>query len=184
MFELKGTLIERLNEAIKLVCTPVSDEEVAGFIALYKKAGIELLPQAIGFYKQYGGAYRNSYIMLTNPEYNKEISLNCFDTITDFYYSYKFNPAEIEKEMLRRLDEAMDDIEAVKEFAGQNVCPVAEIGYTYPAIVYIGEDSRLYCIYEWTEDIEVFDTPAEIFETYLRNNVPIGVDKMPIKLKY
>ena len=57
MIELKGTLIERLNEAVRLVCTPVSEEEVAGFIALYKKAGVELLPSAIDYFKQYGGAY-------------------------------------------------------------------------------------------------------------------------------
>jgi hypothetical protein len=68
MIELSGTLIERLNEAIRLVCTPVSEKEVAGFIALYENAGIELLPSAIDYFKQYGGAYRNSYIMLTDPK--------------------------------------------------------------------------------------------------------------------
>ena len=135
MIELSGTLIERLNEAIRLVCTPVSEKEVAGFIALYEKAGIELLPSAIDYFKQYGGAYRNSYIMLTDP----------------------------------------------KEFTGQNICPIGEVGYTYPALVYIGEDSKLYCIYEWTEDIGVFDTPAQILEAYLRNNIPVGVDTVPIR---
>lgn len=181
MIELSGTLIERLNEAIRLVCTPVSEKELAGFIALYEKAGIELLPSAIDYFKQYGGAYRNSYIMLTDPKRNKDISLNCFDTITDFYYSSAFDPVETEKDMLRRLDWAMDDIETVREFTGQNICPIGEVGYTYPALVYIGEDSKLYCIYEWTEDIGVFDTPAQILEAYLRNNIPIGVDTMPIR---
>ena len=115
MIELSGTLIERLNEAIRLVCTQGSEKEVAGFIALYEKAGIELLPSAIDYFKQYGGAYRNSYIMLTDPKRNKDISLNCFDTITDFYYSSAFDPVETEKDMLRRLDWAMDDIETVRE---------------------------------------------------------------------
>ena len=178
---MKGTLIERLNEAVRLVCTPVSEKEVAGFISLYKKAGIEPLPSAINYFRQCGGAYRNSYIVLTDPRRNKDISLNCFETGMDFYYSYGFDPIEIEKDMLRRLDWAMDDIEMVQKFAGQNVCPIGEIGYTYPALVYIGENSKLYCIYEWTEDIKTFDTPAEILEPYLRNNNPIGVDTMPIK---
>ena len=52
MIELSGTLIERLNEAIRLVCTPVSEKEVAGFIALYEKAGIELLPSAIDYFPE------------------------------------------------------------------------------------------------------------------------------------
>ena len=70
MIELTGTLLERLEQAVRLVCTEVSQEEVDGFIALYRKAGVKLLPSAIEFFKQYGGAYRNSYIMLTDPKYN------------------------------------------------------------------------------------------------------------------
>ena len=184
MIELKGTLKERIDEAVRLVCTPVSEEEVTGFIALYEKTGVKLLPSAIEFYRKYGGFYRNSYIMLKDPKFNKEISLNCYDTKTDYYYSYAFDPKETEKDMLRRLDFAMDDIEMVRDYAGQEVCPIGEIGYYYPADVYIGEDSKLYCIFNWTEEIGVFNTPEEILESYLGNNPPIGVDKMPIKTIY
>ncbi len=168
MVGLKGSLRERLEEAVRLVCTEVSEDEVAGFIALYEKAGVKLLPSAVDFFKQYGGAYRNSYIMLKDPKFNKEVSLNCFGTITDFYYSYAYDPKEIEKDMLRRLDWAMDDIDMVKEFAKQEV----------------GKDGRLYCVYDFKEEIDVFHTPAEILESYLGNNPPIGVDWMPVKTKY
>ena len=77
--------------------------------------------------------------MLTDPKYNKEISLNCFDTITDFYYSYAFDPGESEKEALRQIDWAMDDLEQVKAFAGQEVCPIGMILYLYAA-----QQDRLY----------------------------------------
>ena len=122
--------------------------------------------------------------MLKDPKYNKEISLNCFDNITNYYYSYAFSPEESEKEALRRIDFAMDWIDEMREFAGQDVHPIASIGYYYPADVYIGEDGRLYCLYEFKDEFEVHDTPAEILELFLKNNIPIGVDRMPIKTKY
>ena len=184
MIELKGSLKERVDEAVRLVCTEVTQEEVDNFRTLYEKAGIKLFPSSIEFFKKYGGAYRNSYIMLKDAKYNKDISLNCFSNITDYYYSYAFNPKESEKEALRRLDFAMDWITEMREFAGVEVHPIAEIGYYYPADVYIGEDGRLYCLYEFKDEFEVHDTPAEILEPYLKNNIHIGVDRMPIKTKY
>ena len=161
----------------------VTQEEVDNFCDLYDKAGVKLLPSAIDFFIQYGGAYRDSYIMLTDPAYNKEISLGCFSLVRK-YYSYMFDPVSMEKDMLIRLDEAMEEYDNVKQIAKQEICPVAEIGYYYPALVYIGEDGRLYCVYDWTEEIEVFDDPAQILAEYLKNNIPIGVDKMPVKTEY
>ena len=110
--------------------------------------------------------------------------MNVFSNITDFYYSYAFDLGESEKEALRRLDFALDYIDEIREFAGQDVHPIASIGYCYPADVYIGEDGKLYCSYEFKDEFEVYDTPAEILESYLKNNIPIGVDKMPIRTKF
>ena len=50
--------------------------------------------------------------------------------------------------------------------------------------VYIGADGRLYCMYEFKDEFEVHDTPAQILEPYLKNNIPIGVDSMPIRTRY
>ncbi len=184
MIELKGTLKERLEKAVSLVCTEVTEEEVAGVISLYEKAGIKLLPSAIDFFRQYGGAYRSSYIMLKDPAYNTDISLNCYEILTDFYYSDAYDPKEVEKDMLRRLDCALDEIDMVREFAKEEVCPIGEIGYYYPAVVYIGENGKLFCVYEYKEEIDIFNTPAEILESCLGNNPPIGVDRMPIRTTY
>ena len=184
MIEVKGSLKERIDEAVRLVCAPVSEEEVASFVAFYEKASIRLLPSAIEFFRKYGGFYHGSYIMLKDPTFNKEIYLDCYFVNTSSYYSNAYDLLKLEKEMLNRLDGEMDDIEMVREFAKQEVCPIAEIGYYYPANVYIGEDGKLYCIFNWTEEIGVFNTPEEILESYLGNNPPIGVDKMPIRTRY
>ena len=53
MIELNGTLKERVEEAIRLVCTEVTPEEVDNFCALYEKAGIKLFPASIEFFKKY-----------------------------------------------------------------------------------------------------------------------------------
>lgn len=77
--------------------------------------------------------------------------------------------------MERRFEEAMYDIDAVREFAGQEVCPIGDIGYYYPTIVYVGEDGRLYCVYEYKEEIDIFETPEEIIADQLSNHMPVAV---------
>ncbi len=77
-----------------------------------------------------------------------------------------------------------DFIDRAKAVAKQKVCPVAQIGYYYPADVYIGEDGLLYCLYEFKEEIEVFHTPSEILESYLKNNNPVGIEKRDIEIHY
>lgn len=170
MIELTGSLKQRIDEAIRLAHTDVSDEELEHFRSLYKKAQIPLLPSAEDFYKHYGGVFRNYYIVLTNPEFNKEVYLNFYADSSNF-----------EKEALRRLDDAMMDIDSVRDFAKQEVCPVGDIGYYYPAVVYVGENGLLYCTYEFKDEIEVFRNPSEILESYLKGNVPVGIDEKPVK---
>ena len=170
MLELTGTLKERLDEAIRLAHTDVTEEELAHFRSLYAKAKIPLLPSAEAFYRQYGGVFRNHYIVLTDAQFNKDVSLNFYAGIS-----------ASEKEALRRLDDAMIDIEVVREFAKQEVCPVADIGYSYPAVVYVGENGLLYCAYDFKDEIDVFKTPSEILEPYLKGNIPVGIDERPMK---
>ena len=181
MIELQGTLKERLDKAIELVSTEVTEEEIENFKNIYEKANIKLSQAAIDFYKKYGGVYRNKYVFLNDPTFNKEFCLNCYVPPLDYYYKEKFNNNE---NIFRDLEDAMEYIDDIKVFANQEVCPIARIGYYYPAEVYIGENGLLYCSYEFQEEIETFNTPSEILEQYLKNNIPIGVDEMPIKTKY
>ena len=75
MIELQGTLKERLEKAIELVSTEVTKEEIENFKNIYEKANIKLSQAAIDFYKKYGGVYRNKYVLLNDPTFNKEF---CF----------------------------------------------------------------------------------------------------------
>lgn len=167
MTELQGTLIERLEQAVNMICSEVTNEEIAHFYEIYEKAGIKPSLSAVEFFKKYGGAYRDNYIMLPNPKHNTDIFLKCYGKYEDGDLKY-----------------AAQYLDMIKEMAKQDVCPIALIGYQEPADVFIGENGLLYCMYEFKEEIDVFNTPAEILEYYLRNEVPIGVDRKPIKKSY
>lgn len=160
MTELQGTLIERLEQAVKLVCSEVTDEETERFYEIYEKAGIKPSTSAVEFFKKYGGAYRDNYIMLPDPKRNSDIFFKCYGKYDDGDLEYAAQYSDI-----------------IKEAAKQDVCPIALIGYQSPTDVFIGENGLLYCMYEFKEEIDVFKTPAEILELYLRNDVPIGVGK-------
>lgn len=168
MIQLNGTLIERLETAVQLVCAAVTEEQVQHFHEIYRRAGIEPSAAAAEFFKKYGGAYRENYIVLPDPKYNKAVFFRCYgnDEKTD------------------NLDYAMQNIDMVTDVAEQNVCPVALIGYDIPADVYVGENGLLYCLYEFKEEIDCFESPAQILEYYLKNQVPTGVDRKPADGKY
>ena len=164
--ELTGTKKERIDEAFRLAYNEVSDQALEHFREVYEKVGIRLLPSAERLYKQYGGVFRNHYIELDEPVYNSDIIL--------FFYA-DLGETRWPNEMERLFEGAMCDIDPVREFAGQEVCPVGDIGFYYPPVVYVGEDGRLYCIYEYKEEIDIFDTPEEIIADQLSNHMPVAV---------
>lgn len=168
MIELKGTLTERLEAALSLVCAKVTEEQMEHFRDIYEQAGIKPSDAAAEFFGRYGGAYRENYIMLPDAKYNKAIFVRCYGNDSD----------------TGDLEYAMQYMDVIREAAQQEVCPVALIGFDIPADVYIGENGLLYCLYEFKEEIDVFESPAQILEYYLKNSVPIGVDKKPIVTSY
>lgn len=168
MTRLDGTLTERLDKAVELVCAGVTDEQVGHFYDIYRKAGVEPSEAAAEFFRKYGGAYRESYIMLPDPAYNTAVFFRCWGN----------------DENTGDLEYALQNIDIVRDAADQEVCPVALIGFDIPADVYVGENGLLYCLYEFKEEIDVFETPAQILEYYLKNSVPVGVDKKPVRKTY
>ena len=84
--------------------------------SIYEKAQIHLLPSAEVFYRQYGGVFRKYYLVLNDPKYNRDVSLACYADISDS-----------EEEVMRRFEDAMMDIDLVREYAKQDVCRVGDI---------------------------------------------------------
>lgn len=84
---------------------------------------------------------------MNEPQYNNDIFLDCYG-IPYIRYTCT-NPKGKFQEQLRELEWAANSIEDVKQFAKQEVCPIAEIGYYFQPDVSIGEDGTLYCVYEY-----------------------------------
>ena len=170
MIELTGTKKERIEQAIRLAHTEVREDELAHFRETYRKVGIPLLPSAEAFYRKYGGVFRKQYLFLDDPKYNRDVSLDFYTDISDS-----------EQEVIRRFEEAMSEIDMVRDYAKQDVCPVGDIGFYYPACVYIGADGLLYCVFEYKEEIEIHREPSEILAEQLGNHLPVGLDDYPVK---
>ena len=166
VIELSGTKKERIAEAFRLAYTDVSDQELEHFREVYEKVGIRLLPAAERLYEQYGGVFRNYSLELDEPVYNNDIFLLFYADLGETRWL---------NEMERRFEEAMYDIDIVRKYARQEVCPVGDIGFYYPPVVYVGEDGRLYCIYEYKEEIDVFAAPEEIIADQMSNHMPVAL---------
>lgn len=179
MIRLTGTLKERLDMAIRIAHTDLSENEYKRCLEFYKMAGIKLLPSAEAFIKKYGGVFRDHFIVLYEPAYtdlrNRQIFFECYAVIMDECYD-RHKPHEWENEILKDFNKVMQDFDSIRTFAGQEVCPVACIGHYYPADVFVGENGLLYCSFDYQQEFEIFREPSDILEYYLYNEEPIGIE--------
>ena len=162
--ELTGTREERWQQAVRLAYTDVTDEEMENFHTVYKEAGIKILPSAEELFKKYGGTFRT-----LRPIFSQDVCTG------EFEWGFTANLAFVKwagrGEAIGRLKEMMEEADEVREFAGQEVCPVGMFGYYYPPEVYVGKDGRLYCVYDYTDQISVFNTPEEIVKDQIGDDL-------------
>ena len=162
--ELTGTREERWKQAVRLAYTDVTDEELENFHTVYKEAGINILPSAEELFKKYGGTFR-----ILRPIFSQDVCTG------EFEWGFTANLAFVKwagkGEAIGRLKEMMEEADEVREFAGQEVCPVGMFGYYYPPEVYVGKDGRLYCVYDYTDQISVFNTPEEIVKDQIGDDL-------------
>ena len=167
--ELNGTLRERVDQAVKLSRSDVSEEEIGRFCSVYAEAGIPLLPSAVRFYKTWGGIFRTHRLALSDPLYDRDVSW--------FFYAGSGNSPQEKKEAIQRLRDAAEfGLEEAREFAQQEVSPLGEFGFYYPPAVYIDPKGKLYCIFEYKEEMEVFLCPEEILASQLGRLMPAGLE--------
>lgn len=162
--ELTGTQEERWKQAVCLAYTDVTDEELENFHTVYKEAGINILPSAEELFKKYGGTFRT-----LRPIFNQDVCTSEFEW--GFTANLTFVKWAGKGEAIGGLKEMMEEADEVRKFAGQEICPVGMFGYYYPPEVYVGEDGRLYCVYDYTDQISVFNTPEEIVKDQIGDDI-------------
>lgn len=127
--------------------------EISSVLTYYKKWNIELNEYVILFFEEYYGIAGRWYIEVENLAWGPDFEFLLFPypenqkmEIVDFMY----DDSEYRMES--------EEYRAVKEYAKENIILVGEIGYYYPARVWIGNSGTFYCTHDYEEDCLKFDS--------------------------
>ena len=127
--------------------------EISSVLTYYKKWNIELNEDVIHFFEEYYGIAGRWYIEVENLAWGPDFEFLLFPypenqkmEIVDFMY----DDSEYRMES--------EEYRAVKEYAKENIILVGEIGYYYPARVWIGNSGTFYCTHDYEEDCLKFDS--------------------------
>ena len=165
MKRLSGTVEEKiimmLREAGWYPGRKVSIDEVTDYFGRF---GIELSAKAKDFIAEY---YRiKEYWYFDKTETGRG------DDFEFIFFPYpKSYCTDVKDFMYDDMDGVLESQEykAVKDY-DKIICMIGEIGYYYPARVWIGDSGRLFCTHEYDEEVLVFDDVIEL----IRYEVVIG----------
>lgn len=167
---LFGSIKEKIIKALEYAgwysgrCVDISKIE-----EYYGSFGIKLSAKAKAFLGEYYGIKRNWYIEVTNLNWG-----------ADFFFELFPYPKEYGIDVM---DFMYDDADySIKSEEYVNVCDfavkennnegslimVGEIGYNYPARVWLGESGILYATHDYDEDVLMFENVVELIEYELR----------------
>lgn len=60
------------------------------------------------------------------------------------------------------------------------ICMIGEIGYYYPARVWIGESGKIFCTHEYDEEVLIFDNVIELIRHEISGHEPNTVSLIKI----
>lgn len=125
----------------------------------YSKFGMVLSAKAKEFFREYYGIMSQWYIKVNNLNWGADFEFRLFPypkpyqiDVVDFMYD------DIENTL------KSEEYESVLNLAPDqnNMIMVGEIGYYYPARVWIGECGKLYATHDYEEDVLIFDSLIEL----------------------
>jgi len=170
--ELVGTREERWEQAIRLAYSDVTEKALGNFYSVYKEAGITPLPTAVELYKKYGGVFKTLRPVFGESVHTSEFAWRFCSDLTFVYWAGR-------KYAVGMLKSLTAHINKVRKIAKQEVCPVGTFGYYYPPHVYIGEDGRFYCVYDYTDAVLVFDKLYEIVDQQIGDDPIMYLEPVP-----
>ena len=162
--KLTGTIRERVELALKYAGFPMNADKIEYFRQFYAEADVELTEPALEFCRRYGVLFADTRLIFEDEADERE-----------FYFDFYPELPVPRSDKIRRLQHTMTESGRIGLFAKCGVCPVADIGYYYPATVFVGDDSLLYCIHEYEENIRVYNTMADLLERELAVHEPSGI---------
>lgn len=155
---LNGTKQERIIQALHMAGwqseRPINLSNIEKY---YTEKGIELFQSAKDFFTEYSGMASKWYIEVDN-----------FNRAADFTFELFPYPPSYQREVRDymfddpKYEVYSTDYQAVLDLAHEKVILVGEIGYYYPACVWIGESAKLYATHDYDEQVLVFQSLPEL----------------------
>lgn len=164
---LIGTVEERIMQALKYAgWFPGRKIDISKVEDYYKSFDLYLNAKAREFIAEYHGIKKNWYIEVTNLEWGADFQFELFpypksysiDVIDYMYDDAEYTVKSEEYESVLNM-----------EPHDNSVNMVGEIGYYYPARVWIGESGIIYATHDYEDDVLVFDSIVELIKYELQN---------------
>ncbi len=158
---LWGSKPERIVQALrKAGWYPGRKVDISNVLSYYQKQNVQLNAPAVSFYEEYYGIAAQWYITHTDLERHSP----------DFEFLLFPQPPEYRTDLKDFMyDDPENSIEsgrysAAKARAGEPIVMAGEIGYYYPAQVWIADSGKLYCTHEYHDQVLAFDNVMELIQ--------------------
>lgn len=162
---LHGNTSEKINHCLcKAGWFPGRKVSISSVLDYYNKWSIELTPQVISFFQEYHGIASQWYIENTNLEHAPDFYFELFP----YPKSYSLDVVDFMYEDAKYEIES-DEYRNVKACSNEDAVMVGEIGYYYPARVWIGNSGTIYCTHEYEDDVRKFDSVMSLIASELEN---------------
>lgn len=154
---LSGDKSERIRQAMEYAgWFPGRNVDITEVEKYYLDNGITLFPKALDFFREFYGIEPIWYIDKIGFDFNFYLFPSCgLCDIKDYMFGGK------------ECTIPSEDYMYVQDIANEKIILLGEIGYYYPAIVWIGESGSLYVDHDYDTEIRVFDDIFDFIKSEL-----------------
>lgn len=160
--DLHGNKQERVVEALKMAGWYKNRRvDITNTESYYNEINIELFQRAKDFFSEFFGIAGQWYIEVINLDHSPDFSFYLCPYPNPHPSPYNIDARDYiyDNEQYEVYSTAY---EAVLDLANENIIFVGEIGYYYPARVWIGEGGKLYTTHEYDDKVCVFASIVEL----------------------
>lgn len=159
---LVGDMKQKIFQALRFAgWYPGRKVDIKQIEDYYNRFGMTLSAKAKEFFSEYYGITSQWYIEVFNLEYGADFEFSLFPypkshkiDVVDFMYD--------DSEYSIKSEEYESVLRLATEY--NNIVMVGEIGYYYPARVWIGECGKLYVTHDYEDDVRIFNSLVELIE--------------------
>lgn len=140
----------------------------------YRSVEIEMFDSIKSFYREFYKIINKWYIKVENPNHAADFEFSLFPDKTGYLEikDYMYDDADYKVLSAEYKD--------VLSFAKENCVMVGNIGYYYPARVWMDKYGRFYTTHEYADNVKAFSSVIELIEYELSR---IEIDSVMMKIK-